>query len=59
MTTLAAPAPANRTLAAAGAILIYAMMIGFTDNFVQTIARDGGLWQFHATRTEGSGGETG
>lgn len=51
MTTLAAPAPANRTLAAAGAILIYAMMIGFTDNFVQTIARDGGLWQFHATRT--------
>ena len=40
----------NRTLAAAGAVLIYAVLIGFTDNFVRVIAADGGLWQFHATR---------
>ncbi|MBS0565396.1 MAG: DMT family transporter [Proteobacteria bacterium] len=54
MTVTAAP-PASRfqghTLAAAGMILVYALIIGFTDNFVQTIARDGGLWQFHVTRT--------
>lgn len=41
----------NRTLAAFGAVLIYACVIAFTDNFVRVIARDGGLWQFHATRT--------
>lgn len=41
----------NRTLAAALAVLVYATVIGFTDNFVRVIARDGGLWQFHATRT--------
>jgi drug/metabolite transporter (DMT)-like permease len=41
----------DRTLAAAGLILIYAMVIGFTDNFVQLIAADAGLWQFHATRS--------
>ncbi|MCV2868271.1 DMT family transporter [Defluviimonas sp. WL0002] len=51
MTTAAATMPANRTLAAAGAILIYAFVIGFTDNYVQLIAADTGLWQFHATRT--------
>ncbi|MCV2865391.1 DMT family transporter [Albidovulum sediminicola] len=51
MTTLAGTAPANRTLAAAGAILVYALLIGFTDNFVQHIAADGGLWQFHVMRT--------
>ena len=43
--------PRNRTLVAAGFILIYAFLIAFTDNFVQTIAQDAGLWQFHATRT--------
>ena len=43
--------PRNRTLIAAGFILVYAFIIAFTDNFVQTIASDGGLWQFHATRT--------
>ena len=43
--------PQNRTLAAAGAVMVYATLIGFTDNFVRVIARDGGLWQFHATRT--------
>jgi drug/metabolite transporter (DMT)-like permease len=48
--TATAPAP-DRTLAALGAIIIYAAIIGFTDNFVQVIARDTGLWQFHATRT--------
>ncbi|MFM7333016.1 MAG: DMT family transporter [Tabrizicola sp.] len=41
----------NRTLAAFGAVLVYAGVIGFTDNFVQVIAADSGLWQFHATRT--------
>ena len=44
------PATQDRTLAAAGLILIYAMVIGFTDNYVQVIARDAGLWQFHLTR---------
>lgn len=43
--------PQNRTLVAAGFILIYAFIIAFVDNFVQTIAQDAGLWQFHATRT--------
>lgn len=42
---------ANKTLVAAGLILIYAFIIGFTDNFVQTIASDSGLWQFHASRS--------
>lgn len=41
----------NRTLAAAGATLGFATIIGFTDNFVRVIAAEGGLWQFHATRT--------
>jgi drug/metabolite transporter (DMT)-like permease len=40
----------NRTLAAAGAVLVYASVIAFTDNYVRVIAEDGGLWQFHATR---------
>ena len=43
--------PPNRTLAAFGAVLIYASVIAFTDNYVRVIARDAGLWQFHATRT--------
>lgn len=43
--------PPNRTREAAGAILAYAMLIGLTDNFVRLIAADGGLWQFHATRS--------
>lgn len=41
----------NRNLAAFGAILIYASVIAFTDNYVRIIARDAGLWQFHATRS--------
>ncbi|MBA3911883.1 MAG: EamA/RhaT family transporter [Rhodobacter sp.] len=41
----------NRTLAVAGAVLIYACLIGFTDNYVRVIAAEVGLWQFHATRT--------
>jgi drug/metabolite transporter (DMT)-like permease len=41
----------NPTLAALGAVLIYAVVIAFTDNHVRVIAADGGLWQFHATRT--------
>lgn len=41
----------DRPLAALGLIAGYAVLIGFTDNFVQTIAAGSGLWQFHATRT--------
>ena len=41
----------NRTLAAFGAVLIYAVVIAYTDNYVRVIAQDAGLWQFHATRT--------
>lgn len=41
----------DQTLAAAGLILVYAMVIGFTDNYVRVIAETSGLWQFHATRT--------
>jgi drug/metabolite transporter (DMT)-like permease len=41
----------DRTIAAAGAILIYASVIGFTDNHVRIIAAEAGLWQFHATRS--------
>ncbi|MDP3959003.1 MAG: DMT family transporter [Pseudorhodobacter sp.] len=41
----------DRTLTAAGMILIYASVIGFGDNFVRVVAAEGGLWQFHATRT--------
>ena len=41
----------DRTLAAVGLVLVYAMVIGFTDNYVQVIAAEAGLWQFHATRS--------
>ena len=41
----------DKTLAAAGCILIYATIIGYTDNYVRLIAAEAGLWQFHATRT--------
>ncbi|MCU0903035.1 MAG: DMT family transporter [Tabrizicola sp.] len=41
----------NRTMAAFGAVLVYAGVIAFTDNYVRVIAKDAGLWQFHATRT--------
>ena len=50
MTTLADPAPVSRTLAAAGLILGFATVIGFTDNYVRVIAEEGGLWQFHSIR---------
>ncbi|RGP38877.1 DMT family transporter [Pseudotabrizicola alkalilacus] len=41
----------DRTLAAAGMICGYAMLIGYTDNYVRVIAQEHGLWQFHFTRT--------
>jgi drug/metabolite transporter (DMT)-like permease len=44
------PPTQDRTLLAAGAILIYAFIIGFTDNYVRVIAAEAGLWQFHAVR---------
>jgi drug/metabolite transporter (DMT)-like permease len=40
----------DRTMAAAGAILVYGLVIGGLDNLVRLIAADSGLWQFHATR---------
>ena len=43
--------PADATLKAAGLILIYAAIIGFTDNYVRVIAAEAGLWQFHLTRS--------
>ncbi len=51
MTTADQPLGTSRTILAAFLILGYAMAIGFTDNYVQLIARDAGLWQFFATRT--------
>jgi len=50
MTIITDPARDSRTLSAAGLILVYATVIGFTDNYVRVIAEDAGLWQFHATR---------
>lgn len=43
--------PQDKTLAALGYILIYATVIGFTDNYVRIVAAEGGLWQFHAMRS--------
>lgn len=45
------PPTTDRTLAAAGLICGYALVIGFTDNYVRVIAQEHGLWQFHFTRT--------
>ena len=45
------PVTQDRTLMAAGAILIYAVLIAYADNYVRVIAAEGGLWQFHATRS--------
>ncbi|WP_112311075.1 DMT family transporter [Pseudogemmobacter bohemicus] len=41
----------DRTLMAVGLTLIYAAMVGFSDNYVRAVADDTGLWQFHATRS--------
>jgi drug/metabolite transporter (DMT)-like permease len=41
----------DQTLTAAGMILTYALIIGFTDNYVKVIAANAGLWQFHFTRS--------
>jgi drug/metabolite transporter (DMT)-like permease len=45
------PAQADATMKAAGLILMYATIIGFTDNYVRVIAAEAGLWQFHLTRS--------
>ena len=45
------PVAQDRTLTAAGAILVYALLIAYADNYVRVIAAEGGLWQFHATRS--------
>lgn len=41
----------NRTRAALLAVLGYALLIGFTDNFVRLVAEETGLWQLHALRS--------
>jgi drug/metabolite transporter (DMT)-like permease len=41
----------NRTLPAAAAILGYAALISFADNFVRGISEESGLWQFQAVRS--------
>lgn len=41
----------NRLMAASGAILLYAMLIGYIDNYVRVIAEGTGLWQFQAMRS--------
>ena len=41
----------THTLHAAAAISGYALIIGFTDNYVRVIATEVGLWQFHLTRS--------
>lgn len=46
--TIAKP---DRTLAAAGLILAYSIIVGFTDNFVRSIAVEVGLWQLHMMRS--------
>lgn len=38
-------------LIAAALVLGFAVVIGFTDNFVRVIAVEAGLWQFHVIRT--------
>jgi drug/metabolite transporter (DMT)-like permease len=48
---MTAEAGGNRTLAAAAAIVGYAVIIGYTDNYVRVIAAEMGLWQFHAMRS--------
>lgn len=47
----AAPPPrGNLVVGAAARVLAGMFIIGFIDNFVVVIARDGGLWQFHLIR---------
>lgn len=41
----------NRMMAASGAILLYAVLIGYIDNYVRVIAEGTGLWQFQAMRS--------
>lgn len=41
----------NRLGAATLAVFCYATIIGYTDNYVQVIAAEAGLWQFQAMRT--------
>jgi drug/metabolite transporter (DMT)-like permease len=51
VTATALPFAKDRTLLAAGLIAVYALVIGFTDNYVRVIAEEAGLWQFHFTRS--------
>lgn len=41
----------NRMMAASGSILLYAVLIGYIDNYVRVIAEGTGLWQFQAMRS--------
>lgn len=49
--THAISAAPNRTLAAAGVMLVAMIIIGFIDNYVAAIAAEIGLWQFQVMRT--------
>ncbi|WP_347310558.1 DMT family transporter [Defluviimonas sp. SAOS-178_SWC] len=49
--TTATRAVVNHTVLAGAAIVLYAAIIGFTDNYVRLVAVTHGLWQFHAART--------
>lgn len=51
VTASAESGPRNRTLLAAGCILVYAFVVTYADNYIRIIAAEAGLWQFHATRT--------
>ncbi|MFZ8942595.1 MAG: DMT family transporter [Gemmobacter sp.] len=44
-------ARASGTLVAAAAIVGYAALVTYADNFVRVIAEQAGLWQFHAMRS--------
>ena len=41
----------DRILLAAALIAVFALIIGYIDNYVRVIAAGAGLWQFHAMRT--------
>ncbi len=41
----------ERPIAAAAAVLAFALLIGFVDNFVRAIAKEASLWQFHTLRS--------
>jgi drug/metabolite transporter (DMT)-like permease len=51
MTAPIAATPPDRLFTAAAAIFGYAVLVGYTDNYVRVLAAEGGLWQFHFLRS--------